>query len=167
MAEEKAEAALDHALDSRLALAEVAVLDKLCELWNAPDGPLRTRLEESMQARASRRNELVTDQLARRQSSEVQRAHDIYAAFRRNLRDSLAALQSAEEEAAATLFFDDQQRQRRRDIDAMMSRVEELDDEEAREIAAIGERYTDVKPHTTAAAVVFALTPSDAARWAA
>ena len=32
------------------------------------------------------------------------------------------------------------------------------DDEEAREIAAIKERYADVKPHTTAAAVVFAIT---------
>ncbi len=119
-----------------------------------------------MQARASRRHELVMEQLARRQSADAQRAHDIYAAFRTNLRDSLDVLQRAEEEAAATLFSDDQQRQRRRDIDAMKRRLEELDDEEAREITAITERYADVKPHTTAAAVVFALTRSDAEGWA-
>ena len=66
----------------------------------------------------------------------------------------------------ATLFADDQQRQRRRDIEAMERRLDELDDEEAREIAAITERYADVKPHTTAAAVVFALTREDAEGWA-
>ncbi len=41
-------------------------------------------------------------------------------------------------------------------------RLDELDDEEAREIEAITERYAEVKPHTTAAAVVFALTHEDA-----
>ena len=64
------------------------------------------------------------------------------------------------------LFPDDQQRQRQRDIDAMKSRQTELDDEEIREIAAIMERYVDVQPHTTAAAVVFALTRADAEKWA-
>lgn len=166
MAEEKAETALDQALDGELALADEAVRNQLSELWNVPDAPLRARLEESMQARAARRHQLVIEQLARRQAADVQRAHDIYAAFRTNLRDSLDLLQQAEEEAAATLFADDQQRQRRRDIDAMNRRFEELDDEEAREIAAISERYADVKPHTTAAAVVFALTRADAEGWA-
>ena len=44
----------------------------------------------------------------------------------------------------------------------MERRLNELDDEEVREVAAIADRYADVKPHTTAAAVVFALTPEDA-----
>ena len=60
------------------------------------------------------------------------------------------------------LWADDQQMQRRRDNEAMQRRLDDLDDEEAREIAAIEERYAEVKPHTTAAAVVFALTPEDA-----
>jgi hypothetical protein len=60
------------------------------------------------------------------------------------------------------LFPDDQQRQRRRDIDTMRRRLHELGDEEQREVDAIAERYRDIKPHTTAAAVVFALTPADA-----
>jgi superfamily II DNA or RNA helicase len=166
MAEEKAESALDQALDGEhLALADQRVLDQLCDMWNVPDAPLRLRLEESMRARAGRRHELVTEQLARRQEADVQRAREIFAAFRTNLRDSLRRLNEAEEEAQAMLLPDDQQRQRRRDIEAMNRRLDELDDEEAREIAAITDRYVDVKPHTTAAAVVFALTPKDAEGW--
>jgi superfamily II DNA/RNA helicase len=167
MAEEKAEAALDKALDgARLAPADPEVRDQLCDLWNVPDAPLRVRLEESMQARAGRRHGLVMEQLARRQDADTQRAHEIFAAFRTNLRDSLAALRAAEDEAQGQLFSDpDQQRQWRRDVEAMTRRLEELDDEEAREIAAITDRYADVKPHTAAAAVVFALTRADAEGW--
>ncbi|MCU6480470.1 DISARM system SNF2-like helicase DrmD [Arthrobacter sp. A2-55] len=166
MAEEKAEAALDHALDlEKISLADERVRDQLCDLWNVPDAPLRVRLEESMQARAGRRHDMVLEQLTRRQEADVQRAGEIFAAFRVNLRESLARLRRADEEAAAMLLPDEQQRQRRRDIEAMERRLDELDDEEAREIDAIKERYADVKPHTTAAAVVFALTRDDAEGW--
>ncbi|WP_432560130.1 hypothetical protein [Granulicoccus sp. GXG6511] len=75
MAEAKAEAALDKALDrEHLNVADDRVRDQLCDLWNVPDAPLRLRLEESMQARASRRHELVIEQLAKRQAADVQRA---------------------------------------------------------------------------------------------
>jgi hypothetical protein len=47
----------------------------------------------------------------------------------------------------------------------MLRRLTELDEERAREVSAITERYADVKPHTTAAAVVFALTTTDAEAW--
>lgn len=167
MAEEKAELALDKALDrEHLSPADERVRDHLCDLWNVPDAPLRLRLEESMAARAGRRHELVVEQLIRRQAADVQRAKEIFAAFRANLRDSLARLRDEEAEARGQLFSDpDQQRQWRRDIEAMSRRLDELDDEETREIAAITDRYADVKPHTTAAAVVFALTRSDADGW--
>jgi superfamily II DNA or RNA helicase len=168
MAEERAEAALDKALDRpRLALADRHVRDQLCQLWNVPDAPLRLRLEESMHARAGRRHQLVMDQLTERQEADSQRAGEIFAAFRINLRESLASLKAAEHEAQGQLFADhDQQRQWRRDVEAMNRRLDELDDEEAREIAAIADRYADVRPHTTAAAVVFALTRNDADGWA-
>lgn len=163
MAEQKAEAALDHALDGlQLTPASDAVRSQLGELWNMPDAPLRARLEESMETRASRRHERVMEQLTRRQAADTQRAHEIYGAFRTNLGESLEVLRRAEEEEAAKLFTDDQQRQRRRDIQAMEQRLEELNDEEAREVATIADRYAEVKPHTTAAAVVFALTRADA-----
>ena len=107
MAEEKAEAALDKALDREgLALAQPQVRDQLCDLWNVPNAPLRVRLEESMRARADRRHDLVLEQLAKRQDADTQRAHEIFAAFRTNLRDSLAALKAAEDEAQGQLFAD-------------------------------------------------------------
>ncbi|WP_432839071.1 DISARM system SNF2-like helicase DrmD [Dactylosporangium sp. CA-092794] len=167
MAEERAEAALDKALDRKnLTLADQRVRDQLCDLWNVPDAPLRLRLEESMRSRADRRHDLVTEQLARRQAADVQRATEIFAAFRANLRDSLTRLRAEEDAAAGQLFTDpDQQRQWRRDIEAMARRLDELDDEQGREISAIHDRYAEVKPHTTAAAVVFALTRGDADGW--
>jgi hypothetical protein len=166
MAEDKAEVALDRALDGQaLTLAAPRVRAQLCELWNATASPVRARLEDSIAARAARRHELVAEQLARREATDTQRAREIFAAFRVNLGDSLAALRSVEEQAQMSLLPDDQQRQRRRDIEAMDRRLSELDDEETREIAAIRERYLDIKPHTTAAAIVFALTPADAEGW--
>lgn len=163
MAEAKAEHALDHALDGeRLTLASRRVRDELCEIWNAADAPLRARLEESMHARADRRHAQVLEQLDKRRAADIQRARDIFSAFRTNLRESLNLLRSREAEAETMLWADEQQKQWRRDIDSMERRLDELDDEEAREIAAIADRYADVKPHTTAAAVVFALTPEDA-----
>lgn len=167
MAEERAETALDTALDQEdLALADDRVRDQLCDLWNVPDAPLRLRLEESMRARAERKQAQVTEQLKRREAADVQRARDIFAAFRANLRDSLTRLRAEEAEAQGQLFTDpDQERQWRRDREAMQRRLDELDDEETREITAIKDRYSDVRPHTTAAAVVFALTRNDADGW--
>jgi len=74
-------------------------------------------------------------------------------------RDALRAEISSQEEM---LFSDDQQAQRQRDLRAMEDRLANLDEEERREIAAIGERYAEVKPHVSAAAIVFSLTPADA-----
>lgn len=167
MAEERAEAALDKALDQEdLVIADARVRDQLSDMWNVPDAPLRRRLEESMRARAERKQAQVTEQLGRREAADMQRARDIFDAFRTNLRDSLASLRAQEVEAQGQLFTDaDQERQWRRDREAMQRRLEELDDEEGREIAAIRGRYADVKPHTTAAAVVFALTSADADGW--
>jgi hypothetical protein len=59
------------------------------------------------------------------------------------------------------LFGDDQHAQRRRDIRAMEERLASLTTEERREIAGIEERYADIRPHVTAAAVVFALSAAD------
>jgi superfamily II DNA or RNA helicase len=166
MAEEKAEAALDQALDSEnLKPANDRVRDQLCDAWNVPNAPLRSRLEESMKARADKRHDQVVDLLGRRQEADIERAREIFAAFRINLRDSLAKLHDAEEEAASMLLPDDQQAQRRRDITSMNRRLESLDDEESREITEISGRYLDVKPHTTSAAIVFALTFADADGW--
>lgn len=165
IAEERAEQLLDQALDAdRLMLAADDVRTELTREWNQPDSPLRARLLESMTRRAESRHQRVSEQLVKRQDADTTRAREIFAAFRRNLNESLEQLTGAEMQAQLALFPDDQQRQRRRDIDAMRRRLDELGDEEHREVAAISERYREVKPHTTAAAVVFALTPADARR---
>jgi superfamily II DNA or RNA helicase len=164
MAEAKVETLLERALDDDgLHLAPDAVLDNVTQAWNAEDSRLRHRLLSAMEARAARRQEQVEEQLRARQDADVQRAREIFAAFRANLQHSLERLRSAEEAEAMTLLPDDQQAQRRRDIRAMEDRLANLAAEEEREITAIRERYVDVRPHVTAAAVVFALTPEDAA----
>ena len=55
-----------------------------------------------------------------------------------------------------------QAEQYRLDIRSMENRLANLAEEEEREISAITERYTDIRPFVSAAAVVFALTEQDA-----
>lgn len=163
MAEAKVELVLDEALDAEnLVLADASLRAALTELWNAEDSRLRTRLLTAMTRKAESRQEKVTEALEARRDSDIARAREIFGAFRINLRESRDRLDREIREQEDLLFTDDQQRQRRRDLTTMQDRLASLDDEEQREIAAIGERYSDIKPHVSAAAVVFALTPQDA-----
>ena len=116
-----------------------------------------------MSRKAQTRQERVTAALQARRESDIKRAREIFAAFRVNLRESHARLAAEIQSQEEMLFTDEQQAQRRRDLRVMEDRLANLDAEEQREIAAIGERYADIKPHVSAAAVVFALTPDDAA----
>ena len=115
-----------------------------------------------MEQKAGARQEKVIDALHKRRDTDIARAREIFAAFRVNLLESRDRLDREIRGEEEKLFADDQQRQRRRDLASMIDRLDSLDDEEQREIAAIGARYADIKPHVTAAAVVFALTPQDA-----
>ncbi|MFC8797592.1 DISARM system SNF2-like helicase DrmD [Promicromonospora sp. NPDC057138] len=164
LAEAKAEALVERTLDlSDLALAGPEIREKLAAEWNAPERGLRDRLDDAMRKAAERKQQTVTDSLKHREEADVNRAREIFAAFRRNLTESLARLRQMEKESAAALFtLDEEKRQFQRDIRAMEDRLAELDAEETREIAGIRERYTDIKPYVAAAAVVFALTPADA-----
>ncbi len=162
MAEEKAETALDRALDSdSFEFADARLRGVLCDAWNEPESPLRASLKRAMETRAGQRHDRVSERLAQREQDDSARIHGIFRAFRRNLEDSLASLSQAEAEAEAQLWPDDQQKQRKRDIESMRRRLEELDDEEARELKAVEERYAEVRPHVTAAAIVFAVTSDD------
>ena len=164
MAEEKVEAVLDKTLDAEdLVLADEDVRRALADLWNQDGSPLRTRLLTAMTRKATARQETVTDALYKRRDTDIDRAAQIYAAFRVNLRESRERLAREIREQDELLFPDDQQRQRRHDLDSMDDTLLTLDAEERREIAAISARYEDIKPHVTAAAIVFALTSQDAA----
>lgn len=115
-----------------------------------------------MRARARKRQDAVQENLNKRRDTDLKRVSDIYAKFRENLHRSLQEARAEEHEATLMLFADDQQAQRRRDIRAMEDRLEALGGEEERELSGIRDRYTDVHPYVSAAAVVFALTPTDA-----
>lgn len=163
MAESKVERVLDGALDTEhLAVADAGQRSALAAVWNADGSKLRSRVLTAMTRRADARQQAVTAALGERRVAESTRAREIFAAFRVNLRDSRDRLSREIAEQDAFLFSDDQQAQRRRDLRAMEDRMASLDDEERRELDAIGERYADIKPHVSAAAVVFALTPADA-----
>ena len=163
MSEAKAEEVLDHALDAQnLVLASPGVRRALTDLWNGDGAPLRHRLLTAMEQKAGARQDKVIDALHKRRDTDIARAREIFAAFRVNLLQSRDRLDREIRSEEEKLFPDDQQRQRRRDLASMIDRLDSLDDEEQREIAAIGARYAGIKPHVTAAAVVFALTPQDA-----
>jgi len=163
MSETKAEEVLDTALDAQdLVLADADVRRELAALWNGDGTSLRTRLLTAMEHKAGTRQEKVIDALHKRRDTDIARARDIFAAFRVNLRESRERLDREIRDEEEKLFPDDQQRQRRRDLASMTDRLDSLDDEEQREIAAISARYAGIRPHVTAAAVVFALTPDDA-----
>jgi superfamily II DNA or RNA helicase len=165
MAEVKVEELLDKTLDAAdLALAREPVRELLAQTWNAAESPLRTRLLAAMSRKAETRQERVTSALQARRESDIRRVREIFAAFRLNLHESRERLAAEIQNQDEMLFTDEQHAQRRRDLRAMEDRLANLDGEEQREIAAIGERYADIKPHVSAAAVVFALTPEDAAR---
>jgi len=172
LAEDKVHALLDRALDpSSLGegkqLASKPVRDRLAHAWEADGGRLRHRLEEAMGRRAQTRQAAVQESLDKRQAADVERAKEIFGAFRLNLSDSLRRLHSEEEAQQALLWADDQQRQRLYDIRQMEDRLTSLDEEEHREVLGIKDRYADVKPYVSAVALVFAVTPQDAAEWGA
>ena len=163
MAEARVEELLDAALDSDgLALADEPVRAALAREWSSPGSRLRGRLLAAMSERAETRQGRVTRSLQDRREADIGRAREIFAAFRANLIDSQARLAREIRSQEELLFTDDQQAQRRRDLRAMEDRLASLDEEERREAAVIEERYADIRPHVSAAAVVFALTPSDA-----
>ena len=164
LAEDKTERLIETALDDpSLKLASLPVRARLASEWN-DDGRLRGRLEEAMRQRANRNQERVMESLNQRREADRERARVIYAAFRRNLQDSLAMRRALREQEEAMLFSLDprQLEQYRLDVRQMEDRLANLDGEEVRELSAIEERYTDPQPYVSAAAVVFALTPDDA-----
>ncbi|WP_435367608.1 DISARM system SNF2-like helicase DrmD [Glycomyces tritici] len=178
LAAAKTEQAVDQALDrEQMSLADPEVLAALAANWNADGSLLYTRLIEAMNAKADKRKELVQADLDRRQSADLDRSEEIFKAFRANLRESVDRLRKALIEQSESLFginyrgeadlAKEQEKQLRDDLRAMEDRLLDLDRQKDLERAAIEARYTDVRPHLTGAAVIFALTPADAEQWKA
>lgn len=167
LAEEKVLELLDKSLDAGGSqAASETVAAHLANLWNAEGSRLHERLTAAMDRRARSRQERVGNLLKARRDADVTRAREIFAAFGKNLRDSMTRLRSEEDAQLEMLpLADDQRAQRTKDLRAMEARLESLGDEERRELDAIEARYTDVEPYVSAAALVFAITPADAAEW--
>lgn len=167
LAEEKVLALLDRALDAGTHTpASAAVRERLADLWNGDGSRLHERLTAAIGRRAEARQKRVEEKLAGRRTADLDRASAIFAAFRRNLTDSIRRLRREEDDQLAMLpLADDQRLQRAKDLRAMETRLDSLAAEERREREAIEARYTDVKPFTSTAALVFALTSADAAAW--
>ena len=169
LAEEKVHDLLDRVLDGDdLQAAGTGVREHLARAWMQEGTRMRERLTTEMGKRAERQADRVRDQLESRCKDDAERARGIFAAFRRNLQDSLRAIRQSEDDgqdALFTLVTDEQRRQRARDIRAMEERLDVLDEEEAREVDGIQERYRDIRPYVSQVALVFAVCGKDAAQW--
>ncbi|WP_167202161.1 DISARM system SNF2-like helicase DrmD [Actinomyces respiraculi] len=169
VAEETLSRVLDRALDpDGYRLAGPEVRRRLTNLWN-DDGHLRARLVEETERRAVTLQNRVAANLEERRQADSQRVHDIFAAFRANLADSLERLHAEEREQQGmlALWAEDQRHQRARDVRAMEDRLVDLDGEEAREAEAMALRYQDVRPYVSPVALVLAITEEDATKWEA
>ncbi|QKD80086.1 DISARM system SNF2-like helicase DrmD [Actinomyces marmotae] len=158
---------LDRALDpDGYRLAGPEVRSRLTDLWN-DGGHLRARLVEETERRAVTLQNRVAANLEERRQADSQRVHDIFAAFRANLADSLERLHAEEREQQGmlALWAEDQRHQRAQDVRAMKDRLADLDDEEAREAEAMALRYQDVRPYVSPVALVLAVTEEDAMEW--
>ena len=100
-----------------------------------------------MTRRAEEHQHQVTDRLLDRQEADATRAREIFAAFRRNLTESLAQIREAEAAQETMLFGDDQQLSAAATSGPWRNGSPASTTEERREIAAIEERYADIRPH--------------------
>ena len=168
VAEDKTIDVLELALDDgQLELADETIREELVQLWAGDSSPLQQRLADSIEQRAGAKAAEVEKQLRQREASDVERVEKIFGAFQKNLEDSLKRISSQKNQEQQTMLFvdKDQERQWRRDVRAMESRLDSLGEEKARELEAVRLRYVDVKPHVTAAALVFAVSDNDAKVW--
>ncbi len=165
LAEEKVHDVLDRALDAEeLAPAGDPVRTRLAQLWNAHDATVRSRLEAAVRDRAAKRQDAVGHRLEQRRSADLDRA----ARDLRRVRASTCATRSTR--CATTTCCSCRSPTSRpasaaATSGAMEARLDTLTDERARELAGIRERYADVRPYVSTAAVVFAVTPQDATDW--
>jgi len=162
--ERKAEALLESALDSdKLQQPPESVIRQLADAWSSNDpGSLQARVASAVQDRVARRRRDVERQLADRHDADRGRVEAIFDRFGHTLSDALRKAKELADEDQPTLF-DVERRQSERDLRQIRERIDALADERERELAAVDARYTDVQARTFHAAVVFALSPEEAA----
>lgn len=158
-----AEDLLVSALDGeRLAAPSPSVLDGLAELWNA-DGGIRQRVAEAVESRATKLQSAIEHDLDERKVADLARVDEVFTRFRQTLETTLDNAEARNRELEQMLFHEEQQ-QREKDLANIRHRLEALAEEQLDERDAVSHRYANLQPHTFVAAVVFALSPSDAVR---
>lgn len=162
--EQTAEVLLEQALDAdKLQRPSDNILRQLSDAWSSSqtDG-LRARVVTAVEDRVSRRSRDIARQLGQRHEADRRRVNAIFDRFNHTLQEALKQVQEMEDDIQPALF-DDERRQSERDLKQIRGRIEALGDERESELAAIDARYADVQARTFHAAVVFALSPEDAA----
>ena len=163
---QRAEELLEKALDGEhLKPVASELAGQLAEAWNdsGSDG-LRERVRQAVAERVDRRRREVEHQLEERHGADRARVVEIFDRFGATLRDALDRAQQMDADPQFALFDDEERRQSERDLRQIRQRIDALDDERERELAAVDARYEEVKPLTFSAAVLFAIAPADAER---
>lgn len=166
---ERAEELLEKALDGDdLTAVSSKLAEQLATAWNGlgEDG-LRERVRRAVAERVDRRRRDVEHQLEERQRADRARVEEIFDRFGATLDRALTQAQELDSDPQFALFDDQERRQSERDLRQIRQRIDALEDERERELAAVDARYEEIKPLTFSAAVLFAIAPADAERVAA
>ncbi|WP_210438814.1 DISARM system SNF2-like helicase DrmD [Nocardioides xinjiangensis] len=158
--EHRAEELLERALDSDgIRPVSTSIARQLAEAWNSENGISR-RVEDAIRDRAERRRREVAGLLRGSREADEARVDEIFDRFSDTLRDALSEAEQIDADPQFGLF-EDERRQSERDLREIRRRIDALDEERDRELAAIAGRYEDVRAWEFPAAVIFALSSDD------
>jgi superfamily II DNA or RNA helicase len=157
---QRAEELLEQALDSNdMRPVPERIARGLAKAWNSEDG-VSQRVEDAIRDRAERRRRDVEGQLQDRREADRKRVVEIFDRFELTLREALEEAEKVDGDPQLGLF-DDERRQSERDLREIRRRIDALDEERERELAAVDRRYEDVRAWEFPAAVIFALAPQN------
>ena len=121
-------------------------------------------MNTAIERRTVRKQSEVEANLAQLRAGDLARVDEIFDRFRATLASTLAADDEQRRSSEETLFeMPEEREQRERDLARVRTRLTTLDEEQRAERDAVEHRYQNVRAHTFVAALVFALTPQDAA----
>jgi hypothetical protein len=164
LGKDTSEQILIKALDGeKLKDVDLKIKQKMQKLWEdqKSEKSLKNRIEFAVSERAELRKQEVLSALKVKEDEDLKRVSQIYTRFKEILIKSLEEASKQLEEALGQLF-DEEKQQRAQDVARWSQRLDTLNQEEQRELESVKKRYEAPQHYEFAAALVFALTPSDA-----
>jgi hypothetical protein len=164
LGKDTSEQILIKALDGeKLKDVDLNIKQKMQKLWEdqKSEKSLKNRIEFAVSERAELRKQDVLSALKVKEDEDLKRVSQIYTRFKEILIKSLEEASKQLEEALGQLF-DEEKQQRAQDVARWSQRLDTLNQEEERELESVKKRYESPQHYEFAAALVFALTPSDA-----